>query len=117
LRRAGKRSPAPAAWAFAAASILAAFLDQLLDRNGAAQRNSFAQPLHLGEPFFAGFRGPGGRDGREHRHRTAVTGDRDSLTLLDLIEQLRQLGLGLECADGLHADLLNWSTSWQYSVA
>jgi hypothetical protein len=34
-----------------------------------------------------------------------VSGDRDSLTLLDLIEQLRQLSLGLECADGLHASL------------
>jgi len=38
---------------------------------------------------------------REHRHRPAMTGDRDSLTLFDRVEKLRQLGLGLECADGL----------------
>ena len=106
MHRAGRRPPARAAWSFAAASILAAFVDQLPDRDGAAQRNSFAQPLHLGEPLLAGFFGPGGCDGCEHRHRPAVTGDRHGLTLLDLVEQLRQLGLGLECADGLHDGLV-----------
>lgn len=60
MRRADREPQARAAWPFAAVSILAAFVDQLPDGNGTAQRDSFAQPFHLGEPFFAGL---GGRDG------------------------------------------------------
>ena len=79
-------------------SEAAPFVDELLDGQIGPEIAPRADLEQSRDGFIDGHLGrPIGRD--QLGHRSPVTGDGDSFTTLDPIEQLRQVCLGMICAD------------------